>query len=207
MIKKNYDTQKYPFLEVLGLLFGTKELSKLHNGYKSEILKRENDQKTPFHKTYYDNFQYIKPIYDDFIREVIMPEWGEPIVYQKIPTFRIQMPNNVGVGEWHKDKQYNHNQCETNIFLPFTDAFDTNTIWSESEEDKGDFTPIESQYGEFVIWKGIHLTHGNKLNLTGQSRVSVDFRIIPQSQWSVQGGNAINTGIRFDIGGYYDICN
>jgi hypothetical protein len=206
MIKLDYNANNYPFLDVLGLIYGTKELNMLHEQYKFDLLKRENDQKTEVHKKYYDNFQYIKPIYDDFVREQIMPLFGEPVVYQKIPTFRIQAPNNLGVGEWHKDKQYKHNQEEINFFLPFTDAFDTNTIWAESEEDKGDYTPLEARYGEFIMWEGVRLTHGNKINTTNRSRVSVDFRIIPFSKFSVEGGEAINTKVKFDIGGYYELC-
>lgn len=205
MRKHKFDKSGYPFLEILKEIFGIDELSQAHTHHQFELLKRENDQKTPFHKMYYDNFNVIKPIYEDLIRYHIVPIFGEAVVYQKIPTFRIQIPNNVGVGEWHKDKQYNHNVCEVNFFLPFTKAWDTNTIWTESEEDKGDFTPIVSEYGEFVQWEGVRLTHGNKINQTEASRVSVDFRIIPISQWSIQGGHAINTGVRFDIGGYYDI--
>jgi hypothetical protein len=205
MIKHKYDTNGYPFLETLKEIFGIEDLSLAHQTHNFDLLKRENDQKTPFHKLYYDNFERIQPIYEDLIRYHIVPIFGEPVVYQKIPTFRIQIPKNVGVGEWHKDKQYNHNQCEVNFFLPFTPAFDTNTIWTESEEDKGDFAPIVAEYGEFVQWQGVRLTHGNKINQTNASRVSVDFRIIPQSQWSIQGGHAINTGVRFDIGGYYKI--
>lgn len=205
MIKRKYAINTYPFLETLQDIFGIEDLSLAHTKHEFELLVRENDQKTPFHKLYYDNFEKIQPIYEDLIKYEIVPLFGEPVVYQKIPTFRIQIPNNVSVGEWHKDKQYNHNQCEINFFLPFTKAFDTNTIWAESEEDKGDYSPIVAEYGDLVQWEGIRLKHGNKLNETGLSRVSVDFRIIPQSQWSVQGGNAINTGVRFDIGGYYKI--
>ena len=206
MIKYTYDTKTYPFLEVLEMIFSSKNLSTLHVGHQFEVLKRENDQKTLFHLLYYSNFELIKPIYDNFIREEIMPIFNEPIVYQKIPTFRIQMPDNVGVGEWHKDRQYNHNQQEINFYLPFTDAFDTNTIWAESEEDKGDYAPIETKYGEFVMWNGINLMHGNKVNKTNASRVSVDFRVVPYSKWEYTGGEAINTKVKFDIGGYYELC-
>lgn len=206
MIRRTYDIQKYPFLPILKMIFGISDLSQAHTHHQFELLRRENDQQTPFHKAYYDNFSLIKPIYEDFISEVVKPIFGEAVVYQKIPTFRIQIPNNVGVGEWHKDKQYNHNQSEVNFFLPFTPAYDTNTIWVESEEDKGDFAPIYSEYGEFVQWMGIHLTHGNKINQTNASRVSVDFRVIPLSQWKVQDGSSINTKVKFDIGGYYELC-
>lgn len=205
MIKRSYDTNEYPFLSVLKSIFDIEDLSQAHNHHQFELLKRENDQKTPFHKIYYHNFELIKPIYEDLIKYEILPIYGEAVVYQKIPTFRIQIPNNVGVGEWHKDKQYNHNQSEINFFLPFTPAFDTNTIWAESEEDKGDFTPIEGDYGDFIEWRGVSLTHGNKINQTNASRVSVDFRIIPLSQWKPAEGSAINTGVKFDIGGYYEI--
>ena len=80
-----------------------------------------------------------------------------------------------------------------------------NAAEAESEEDKGDFTPIEGDYGDFVEWRGVSLTHGNKINQTNASRVSVDFRIIPLSQWKPAEGSAINTGVKFDIGGYYEI--
>jgi hypothetical protein len=206
MTKYTYSSYEYPFLELLGVIYGTTELNMLHKPYQFELLKRENDQSTPLHKIYYDKFYLMKPIYDRFIKEKIMPIFGEPIVYQKIPTFRIQMPNNVGVGEWHKDGQYKHNQAEINFFLPFTNAFDTNTIWAESEEDKGDYAPIEATPGEFVMWEGVKLTHGNKINETEVSRVSVDFRIVPYSKWEYTGGESINTKVKFDIGGYYELC-
>ena len=45
----------------------------------------------------------------DFIQKVIKPRFGEEIVYQKIPTFRVHLPNNVSVGEFHKDK-HRHNK-------------------------------------------------------------------------------------------------
>jgi hypothetical protein len=87
---------------------------------------------------------------------------GKKLFYQKIPTFRTQLVNNLGVFEFHKDKTYNHNQNEINFYLPFTDAYETNTIWVESEEDKGDYKPMNTLYGQVVMWNGCHLTHGNK---------------------------------------------
>ena len=202
----SYNTNEFMFLQILQNVFSIKDFDEIHKIKTWDLLERKNDQKTPFHKLYYDNFNLIKPIYDIFIKKVVLPIFNESLVYQKIPTFRIQIPNNIAVGEWHKDKQYNHNQKEVNVFFPFTNAFDTNTIWSETEEDKGDYIPIEAKYGEFVIWNGCHLTHGNKINTTSKTRISIDFRIIPLSQWEVQGGASINTGTKFDIGEYYELC-
>jgi ectoine hydroxylase-related dioxygenase (phytanoyl-CoA dioxygenase family) len=94
---------------------------------------------------------------------------------------------------------------EDNFFLPFTDAFDTNTIWVESEEDRGDFTPMNCNYGEIIQWDGSNLTHGNKINTTGKARVSIDFRVMKYSNYKPSEYGSINTKTKFQIGGYYKI--
>ena len=82
------------------------------------------------------------------------------------------MKGNLAVGGYHKDRDYNHSEHEINFFVPLTEAFDSNTVWVESEEDKGDFSPMEASYGEYYMWNGANLTHGNKKNDTGRTRVS-----------------------------------
>ena len=93
---------------------------------------------------------------------------------------------------------------ELNYFVPLTRAYDTNTIWAESEEDKGDFKPINSDYGECVEWEASKLTHGNKDNIS-DTRVSFDFRVIPESRYIESNHLTINTKIPFGIGGYYEV--
>jgi len=153
-------------------------------------------------------------IFDDsyhrFLTDIIKPRFNEEIVYQKIPTFRVQLPYNVAVGEFHKDKDYRNLEWaekvkELNYYIPLTDVYETNTVWTESEEGKGDFKPINSNYGECVEWDASNLTHGNKDNLTGQTRVSFDFRVIPRSRYiEIDGNTSINTATPFQIGGYYE---
>ena len=91
-----------------------------------------------------------------------------------------------------------------NFFLPFTKAYKTNTIWVESKEDKKDYSPMISQYGECIQWDGSNLSHGNKKNETNTTRISVDFRIIPFSKYKPSNHGSINTKTKFEIGGYYD---
>ena len=75
----------------------------------------------------------------------------------------------------------------------------------ESEEDKEDFSPIEADWGECIEWDGSNLKHGNKENLTTETRVSVDFRIIPKSRYLETDNNlSINTKLPFAICGYYE---
>ena len=94
---------------------------------------------------------------------------------------------------------------EDNFYLPFTNAFDTNTIWAESEEDKGDFAPMNCNYGECIQWDGCNLTHGNKINNTGKARVSIDFRVIRLSNYIPSEHSSINTKAKFQIGEYYRV--
>lgn len=202
----SYNTQEYPFREIVSQILGNVVLENIHKEENYEVFQKGTDQSTKWHKLYYGNLDKFLPIYKEFIYKVVKPLFGEDIVYQKIPTFRTQLVGNLGVFEFHKDKSYQHNQKEINFYLPFTDAYSTNTIWVESEEDKGDYSPMNTLYGETVMWNGCHLTHGNKLNTTLNTRVSADFRVIPLSQYKEdEGTSAIYTKMKFAIGDYYEV--
>jgi ectoine hydroxylase-related dioxygenase (phytanoyl-CoA dioxygenase family) len=208
MNKISYNINNFQFKLKLEKIFQINELSNLNESV--EVFSREKDQSTKYHKLYYDwarTDEFIK-IYDKFILEVIKPIYGEQIVYQAIPTFRIAYPQNIAVGEYHKDKLYRDvnwavDVKEDNFFLPFTDAFDTNTIWVESEEDKNDFAPMNCNYGETIQWDGSNLTHGNKINETNKTRVSVDFRVMTYSNYKPSEHGSINTKTKFQLGEYY----
>jgi hypothetical protein len=210
MKKISYNKEHFLFKEKLEQLFGVNDLVTLNDDI--EVFSREKDQSTKYHKLYYDwahTDEFIS-IYNEFILDVIKPLYNEQIVYQAIPTFRVAYPNNIAVGEFHKDKWYRDVNWavevdEDNFYLPFTDAFDTNTIWVESEEDKGDFTPMNCKYGEVIQWDGSNLTHGNKINETNKARISVDFRVMKYSNYKPSDHGSINTKTKFQIGGYYKI--
>lgn len=208
MKKITYDTKKFTFKQRLEEIFQINELSNLNDNV--EVFTREKDQSTEYHKMFYNwaRTKEFTRLYEQFILEIIKPIYNEQIVYQTIPTFRVAYPNNIAVGEWHKDKWYRNGDWavevkEDNFFLPLTDAFDTNTIWAETEEDKGDYIPMNCKYGELIQWDGCNLTHGNKINETGKTRVSVDFRIIKYSNYKPSDHGSINTKTKFQIGEYY----
>ena len=210
MNKIKYNTQVFSFKEKLEKLFNVIDLSSIKDN-NIEVFVREKDQNTKYHKSYYEwarTEEFIE-LYSKFILEVVKPLYNEEqIVYQAIPTFRVAYPNNIAVGEWHKDKFYRditwaEDVHEDNFFLPFTEAFGTNTIWVESEEDKGDFAPMNCSYGELIQWDGSNLTHGNKINKTEMTRISVDFRVIKYSNYKPSEHGSINTKSKFQIGEYY----
>jgi len=210
MQKINYDITRFPFQSKVANLFGVEQLDSINDNIS--VFTRENDQKTKWHQAYYiwARTTEFTDLYDSFIKDVVRPIYDEQIIYQAIPTFRVAYPNNIAVGEFHKDKFYRdvswaEQVKEDNYYLPFTDAYDTNTIWVESEEDKGDFAPMNCKYGECIRWDGSNLMHGNKLNETGKARVSVDFRIIKYSNYVPSEKSSINTNVKFQVGGYYKL--
>ena len=159
-----YDTDLLPFKRTLENIYGyTLEL--LHELHHYELLSREKDQSTIFHTTYYDNFSTIKPLYHKLLKEVIYPLLNESLVYQKIPTIRIGLPNNVWVGEYHKDSWYGHPSTEYDFVVPFTDMFGTKSLYIETEPDKSDFKSQSVRYGEILYFDHINCKHGKLIGI------------------------------------------
>jgi hypothetical protein len=208
MKKHNFEIDSYNFKEIVCDYIGFKDLEKIHKYYNPEPLKEGTDQATYYHKIFYSKMdsdgKFIN-LYYNFIKKYISELFLEEILFQKYPTFRIHYPNNVAVFEFHKDKEYSHNPKEINFFLPITSAFETNTFWIESEEDKGDYYPVEAEYGEVVEFNGANLRHGNKINKTDFTRISFDFRILKKSDYVFDESKISKTkNIKFQIGGYYE---
>ena len=192
--KYSYNLNEYGFRHEIEKMFGTNQLERIHEIEDCDfgILDMETDQTTNLHKK--------------FLKDVILPHFNEDLLYQKIPTFRIQVPNNISVAEFHNDKSYSHSPHEVNIFLPITEAKETYTIWSESQENLGDYSPMNAEYGEYYIWDGANLKHGNKMNESDISRFSVDFRVLPFSKYDEKNmQETITTKIKLKLGSYFDL--
>lgn len=202
--KITYDTNKYHFREIITNHLGH-TLNLLHEIKDYPLFDRKHDQSSVFHKKFYEIGQEYFDTYYNFLKEVIKPLYQDKIVYQKIPTFRVHLNGNVAVGEFHRDRDYNHGRNELNYWLPFTNAWDSNTIWIESEEGKKDYKSYAVNYGEVLIFDGANLEHGNIANTTGQTRASVDFRVIPFEDFVPNKKTSINTKVSFDIGGYFEV--
>jgi hypothetical protein len=203
--KISYDTEKFPFKEVVKEMMQVNDLEKLHELEHYDVLEREKDQSTKWHSAYYENFaEKFLPLYLEFVKHIKERFEYEEIIYQKIPTFRAHLVENLGVGEWHRDRSYNHGISEVNFWLPFTNTYDTNTIWSESKEGLEDFMPYSVNYGEVLVFSGANLLHGNKINKTRDTRVSVDFRLVDPSKFVENNGTSVNGITSFVLGGYFE---
>lgn len=201
----NYNIKSFPFRDVISKMLEADKLEKLHEIKNYEIFSREKDQYSDWHKKYYDNFDQFDELYIKFIKEVIKPIFNnEEIVYQKIPTFRVQLVGNLGVGQFHRDRDYNHGVDEINFWLPFVNVYGNNSIWVESEEGKNDLHPIRLNYGQMLEFDGANLLHGNKINDSNSTRVSVDFRVLKYKNFKPSNKGSINMNSKFDIGGYFE---
>ena len=90
------------------------------------------------------------------------------------------------------------NPGKVSVFSPNN----TNLIFGSSK----DLDMFDSDYGECIEWDASNLTHGNEDNITSNTRVSFDFRVIPKSRYiEIDNNLTINTKIPFGIGGYYGI--
>jgi len=198
----SYSTLKFNWREKIEYLFNS-PLELLHSIEYYPLFSRETDQATMFHQKFYKSFDDLfKVDYLTFLAEVIFPYVKDNLVYQKVPTFRVGFPNNVWVGEYHKDSWYGHPEEELNFLIPITDMYGTKSLYIESAPDKGDFQPQVVKYGEILHFDHTGCKHGNEINQEGTTHISFDFRIIPHKNYKDNSSaKSINTRNAFQSRG------
>jgi len=211
-----YSLEKYNFVSLFRELFKRENLQYLHEDLDEEYDFFDapgKDSDTLFHRIFYNkmraNWPEFLDQYKNFIREFIAPLIGakDELIYQKWPSFRVHLPNNVAVAGWHRDGDYNHPHGEINFILAITDMFESNTTISESSPRKMDFRQLELGPGQVVRFDGNQCIHGNLPNKTGVTRVSFDFRVMLPEDYIGEDhlGQSLSKGNKFLIGHYYEI--
>lgn len=217
----NYDNTKYPFYELIQTIFNTNfPLEKIHKQNEITVKEQttfENDTSTDFHKRYYRASRYndIIQVYHTFIKNEILPLFDCDIVVQKEPSFRVHLPNNTALGKTkldtddteiigiHCDGDYDHPKEEINFMLSITGQSDTNSCYIETQPMKGDFQALKIDRGQFISFYGNQCRHYNKKNISENTRISFDFRVIPYSDYKESTISAIHSGRKFIIGDYF----
>lgn len=213
----SFDETKYPFYNTLVKIFNFSPLNKIHTFHDiSEQILFENDTATFFHKTYYKSPYYpeVIDIYKNFVQKEVLPLFNQSdFIIQKEPSFRIHLPNNTALGKKttdkdeivgiHCDGDYGHPAEEINFMLSITGQEGTNSVYTESEPNKGDFSSVHIERGQFVSFYGNKCRHYNVKNTTDSTRISFDFRVIPKSVYKENGATAIHSNRKFTVGEYY----
>jgi hypothetical protein len=203
----SYDLDKFDFVTAVREALDAGELGQLGVAAQHELFTRATDQSTEFHAKFYSAYgSAISQLYIEFIGATI-PEilQTDEFCFQKVPTFRVHLPNNVAVGEFHRDADYNHADGAVNFWLPLTRTWDSNSVWIERNLGDEDYVPFDLVPGQLLVFDGVNWRHGNRVNTTGQTRVSFDFRCIPMAKYTDSDRRTVNTGRALRIGEYYEL--
>jgi hypothetical protein len=227
-VLKNVYSNKYGFLynlDELHLLLNHSIINESDKMYFNEIpIIGFNDRDSIFIKDFYnfiDNTSDFEYIYFNFVQCHIKPFFPNEtnLVVQKTPNIRISFPELTAIGQHkelshddevigiHCDNDFGHSEEEINFIIPITDMFDTNSIYFEpilnSAVCHSEYNNLNISPDHFFIGYFNKLKHYNKINKTGKTRISLDFRIIPYSKYMEK--SEFFKGTKFEIGNYFTI--
>jgi hypothetical protein len=176
-----YDTTKFPFAAVLAAqVFGVARIDQLHCSGRQAVAQAGLG--------YADNLRLralmeaqgqdslFSRLYHLWVARVLAPHYGGRISYSRKPKMRVHLAGTGGVSNFHRDADITERSEQINIYLPFTDVYDTCTVLCEQTYGGADYQPLNLQYGQALLWDGGRLMHGTVPNETATTRVSCDFR-------------------------------
>ena len=224
-----FDKQKFKFRELFNKFalsnigFNLEEIHKTDIGklVPLEILSTGEDAMQPFCELFYnidDEFDgFNKDLSSTIINEnkfMDLYRWlindlkknlfdNNHIVYQKKPTLRVHLPNNVSTGSYHRDSEYGHSKNEINFWLPLVDSKGTATIHIEDNFMSENYKPINVKYGEMIVFDS-SLKHGTEINVENYTRVIFDFRIMKYSEYEETNNDSLVRKKKFKLGSYYE---
>lgn len=220
--------KKYNFLKKLNYfheILETKLISDEEKILNIKINELGNDRRSLFLNDYHefvDNNPLFNQEYHAFIEKYVKPLYSNSygkILVQKTPNLRISFTNSSAIGKntntntninndvigIHKDKDFGHHDDVINFIIPITEMFETNSIYYEPSIDSNvsteDYLNLKLNTNEFFIAPFNKLLHFNKINQTGVTRMSLDFRIIPYEKYIENLDFFKNT--KFELGSYY----
>jgi ectoine hydroxylase-related dioxygenase (phytanoyl-CoA dioxygenase family) len=199
----NYERLAFPFQQIVESHVGY-ELSQLHQRYRFERLARGTEQHTALHRHLYSIGPDFFSLYHRFLHEVVTPLVGEPIIYQQKPNFRVQLPGNVAVRGYHRDRDDHHLRTGINFWVPLTPVSRHTAVWIETWEGSGRYRPACAQPGQVLVFDGANLSHGNRTNESTRTRLSFDFRVVPASLFESSSDRSMYKGVRFALGEYFE---
>lgn len=160
---------------------------------EKKVHKSRNNNK----KDWVNSAAYLRFVetYTKMVVEQVLPALGlaagegeelEAVV-QATPVLRVVMPSAHFATKPHRDYDYGHPVEELNYWVPLTPVEDSNSLYAETFPDTGDFKAFGGDVGDMFRWWGNMCNHYAKPNVTGVTRVSLDFRLVPRRFWDAAG--------------------
>ena len=208
MKKYKFDTKKYKFQKIFQDLYGVSDLEGLHKYTPGlNMNKLENDSSSILHKIYYSNFERdLRDEYERFVKNEITSIIRERVYLQKIPCVRFSLPGYKWLTEYHRDGDYKHPPQELNVNLAITSSANTASLHIEEIPGSNKYIRLEQKYGEFTFINHIECKHGAEINREGKTMISLDFRMIKESDAKTafeSDKGSVNLGIKFSKGNYF----
>ena len=193
--------------------FKLEDLHKL-SAENEKLLKKGTDQGTLFHKAIYSTFDEPDHFFSDFwfsyrnlcleIVEILKKNTGffEEWAIQRYPTFRFHFPNNISVFEFHRDSNYSHPIGEINCFYAINECINSSALQIEKNLGFEDYFPLNLTAGQYALLNTSIYKHGDILNKTNKTRISMDFRFIPKAFLKNQ-KSSLTKNIKFNTNSYF----
>lgn len=206
---EKYDLVKFDFVTALREMFHVADLGTLGQDAQVALLTPATDQSTEYHRTFYDAFDdAVADLFRAFVAEFVPTVLGTTeFCFQRSPTFRVHLPGNVAVGEFHADRDYHHQNGEVNFWVPLTPVWDSNSLWIEESLGSDTYKPVTLEPGELLVFDAVNWRHGNVTNDTGSTRVSFDFRCVPLRSYVPSDLKTVSAGRSLRIGDYFDVLS
>lgn len=201
----DYDPERFPFAErirdeVVRLGHRVDSLERLHEVVPREEVYRLSKQLCD--ATHEPSFRRMV---HDFIHDEVAPkgELTPPLVVQRFLNVRIMLPDKPqGVFPFHTGLLYGHGDASRSLWMPLTDVTapedrsasmqiidleqsrELTQYATENELTVDEMTEtfgrashgVEAGPGDVLLFTQEHI-HGNFVNRTGKTRVSIDFRV------------------------------
>lgn len=201
----DYDNDRFPFnewilkrIQLMG--YPLDDLTKIH-----EVIPDGEVYKVTKQLCADTNLPEYKRMVNDFVRDVVVPK-GKlelPVAVQRFHNVRIMLPNKPeGIFPFHTGLLYGHGPASRSLWMPLTDvradedytasmqilsversreliqeAIDQKmTVPQMSEHFRQDSWPLKCGPGSLCFF-GQENIHGNFVNVSGKTRVSIDFRL------------------------------
>jgi len=182
----------------------------------NKLLNKNSDQSTDLHAKIYNAFDSdnnFLVLYQQLISYTVncYKINSDRLLVQSFPSVRFQFPNNISVFEFHKDSFYSHPHEEINTFYAVTDCLESSSLWTQemysgSLNSFSTYKPLNLPSGSLARLDTATTWHGDTPNLTTQTRISFDFRIL-LSDSHLNHMSTISGKKKISVGSYYRYFN
>jgi sporadic carbohydrate cluster protein (TIGR04323 family) len=201
----DYDVETYPFDKwilgrIQGMGYALDDLSNLHNVVPDGMAYKISKQLCAD-----TNLPEFRRMLNKFVRKVVVPEGDlqSPVAVQRFVNVRIMLPNKPeSIFPFHTGLLYGHGIASRSLWMPLTDvsapesytasmqiigiarsrelvqyAIDHRLGVDEMTElFRKESWPLPARAGKVCFFTQENI-HGNFVNVTGKTRVSIDFRV------------------------------